>query len=73
VPFNPAQLFLKNQSMLSVTSTTRRQLQDVLQLIARAQLKPVIAGELPLAQAAQAHAALEAGSTTGRLLLNPML
>lgn len=73
VPFNPAQLFLKNQSMLSVTSTTRRQLQDVLQLIARAQLKPVIAGELPLTQAAQAHAALEAGRTTGRLLLNPML
>jgi len=28
---------------------------------------------LPLAQAAQAHAALEAGNTTGRLLLNPML
>jgi acryloyl-coenzyme A reductase len=73
VPFNPAQLFLKNQSMLSVTSTTRRQLQDVLQLLQRDQLQPVIAGELPLAQAAQAHAALEAGTTTGRLLLNPTL
>jgi len=30
IPFNPAQLFLKNQSMLSVTSTSRNQLEDTL-------------------------------------------
>jgi len=35
VPFNPAQLFLKNVSMLSATSTTRRQLEDCLALVAR--------------------------------------
>ena len=35
VPFNPAQLFLRNQSMLSVNSTTRAQLEDVLALIVR--------------------------------------
>ena len=36
VPFNPAQLFLRNQSMLSVHSATRKQLEDVLALIGRA-------------------------------------
>ncbi|MGC1936837.1 MAG: alcohol dehydrogenase catalytic domain-containing protein, partial [Pseudolabrys sp.] len=34
VPFNPAQLFLKNVSMLSATSTTRKQLDDCLALVA---------------------------------------
>lgn len=35
VPFNPAQLFLKNVSMLSATSTTRKQLDDCLALVGR--------------------------------------
>ena len=42
VPFNPAQLFLKNVSMLSATSTTRRQLEDCLALVARGAVKPII-------------------------------
>ena len=42
VPFNPAQLFLKNVSMLSATSTTRRQLEDCLALVARGAVKPIV-------------------------------
>ena len=44
VPFNPAQLFLRNQSMLSVHSTTRAQLEACLTLLARGDLTPVVTG-----------------------------
>lgn len=71
VPFNPAQLFLKGVSMLSATSTTRKQLQDCLALVARGAVKPVVSQSLPLSEAARAHEQVEAGSVTGRILLKP--
>ena len=71
VPFNPAQLFLKNVSMLSATSTTRRQLEDCLALVAAGQVRPIVAEALPLAEAARAHELVEAGRVTGRLVLRP--
>lgn len=71
VPFNPAQLFLKNVSMLSATSTTRRQLEDCLALVARGAVKPVISMALPLEEAAKAHALVEAGKVQGRIVLRP--
>ena len=71
VPFNPAQFFLKNQSLFSVTSTSRTQLEDVLTLMQRGQVTPVIERKLPLSEVAQAHQAVEAGRTTGRWLLSP--
>jgi acryloyl-coenzyme A reductase len=71
VPFNPAQLFLKNVSMLSATSTTRRQLEDCLSLVARGAIKPIVSMALPLEQAAQAHELVEAGKVLGRVVLRP--
>lgn len=71
VPFNPAQLFLKGVSMLSATSTTRKQLQDCLGLVARGEVRPVVSQALPLEEAARAHTAMEAGATTGRIVLCP--
>jgi acryloyl-coenzyme A reductase len=71
VPFNPAQLFLKNVSMLSATSTTRRQLEDCLALVARGAVKPIIAMALPLEEAARAHELVEAGKVAGRIVLRP--
>jgi NADPH:quinone reductase-like Zn-dependent oxidoreductase len=71
VPFNPAQLFLKNVSMLSATSTTRRQLEDCLALVARGAVKPIISLALPLERAAEAHALVEAGKAAGRIVLRP--
>ena len=71
VPFNPAQLFLKNVSMLSATSTTRRQLEDCLALVARGAVKPIVSLALPLEEAAQAHQLLEAGKAAGRIVLRP--
>ena len=71
VPFNPAQLFLKNVSMLSATSTTRKQLEDSLGLVARGAIKPVISLALPLERAAEAHEMVEAGKAAGRIVLRP--
>jgi acryloyl-coenzyme A reductase len=71
VPFNPAQLFLKNVSMLSATSTTRRQLEDCLALVARGAIQPIVSMALPLEEAAKAHELVEAGKATGRIVLRP--
>jgi acryloyl-coenzyme A reductase len=72
VPFNPAQLFLKNQSMLSVTSTSKRQLEDVLQLLRQEKLTACIDQTYPLEEAHLAHTRLEGGSAIGRQLLTPI-
>ena len=71
VQFNPAQLFLRNQSMLSVHSTTRAQLEDVLALIARKALRPVTAGVHGLHEAAAVHERMERGGVPGRIVLRP--
>ncbi len=71
VPFNPAQLFLRNISMLSATSTTRKQLEDCLELVRRGQVKPIIDRELPLERAAEAHDLVERGAVAGRIVLRP--
>jgi D-arabinose 1-dehydrogenase-like Zn-dependent alcohol dehydrogenase len=71
VPFNPAQLFLRNQSMLSVHSTTRAQLEDVLTLVSRGDLRPVITGVHGLDEVAAVHERMERGSVPGRIVLRP--
>jgi acryloyl-coenzyme A reductase len=71
VPFNPAQLFLKNISMLSVSSTSRFQLQQSLELVARGAIKPMVSQRLPLADARLAHTMVEKGEVAGRIVLQP--
>jgi NADPH:quinone reductase-like Zn-dependent oxidoreductase len=71
VPFNPAQLFLRNQSLLSVHSGSRRQLADCLDLMARGQLRAVVDGVRPLAEIRDVHARVERGGVTGRVVVRP--
>ena len=71
VPFNPAQLFLRNQSMLSVHSTTRRQLEDCLTLVARGDVRPVISGIHSLSEIRQVHERVERGGVPGRIVVRP--
>ena len=71
VPFNPAQLFLRNQSMLSVNSTTRAQLEDTLALIARGAIRPVISGVERLRDVAAVHERMERGGVAGRIVVRP--
>lgn len=71
VPFNPAQLFIRNQSMLSVMSTTREQLVQVLALMGRNRIQAIVGGCVALEEAAQAHAIVESGRVVGRMLISP--
>jgi acryloyl-coenzyme A reductase len=71
VPFNPAQLFLRNQSMLSVHSTTRTQLEDTLALIARGDIRPVISGIHGFEDIAAVHQRMERGGVSGRIVIRP--
>jgi acryloyl-coenzyme A reductase len=68
---NPAQLFLRNISILSAKGVSRAQLADALDLVARRRIKPVVEDVRRLEDAAEAHRLLEAGATTGRLVLSP--
>src|ERR1700688_4213876 len=68
---NPAQLFLRNISILSAKGVSRSQLADALDLVARPRVKPVVDRVLPLEAAAEAHRLVEAGLSTGRLVLKP--
>lgn len=71
VSFNPAQIFMKDVTIRSAKSTSRRQLQDALDLVARGLVKPWITDVMPLARAADAHRIVEAGRSVGRVLLAP--
>jgi D-arabinose 1-dehydrogenase-like Zn-dependent alcohol dehydrogenase len=71
IPFNPAQLFLKNQSMLPVTSVSRNQLEDVLGLMGRGEVKAMVTLSLPLEEAGKAHTLVESGRAAGRVVLRP--
>lgn len=73
VPFNPAQIFSRNLSLLSAVSTTRQQLVECLELVRRGQVSPVISEVLPLHEAARAHELVEAGRALGRIVLRPDL
>jgi acryloyl-coenzyme A reductase len=69
---NPAQLFLRNISILSAKGVSRSQLADALDLVARRRIKPAVDRIYPLEGAAEAHRLVEAGLSTGRHVLTPM-
>jgi acryloyl-coenzyme A reductase len=69
VPFNPAQLFLKNQSMLSVHSTSRVQLEDSLALIASGAIRPVVTEVCGPQDLPDVHRRMERGGVAGRIVI----
>jgi len=68
---NPAQLFLRNISILSAKGVSRAQLADALDLVARRRVRAAVEAVYPLDGAAEAHRLVEAGLSTGRLVLKP--
>ena len=71
IKINPAQLFLRNISILSAKAVSRSQLADALDLVALRRIKSAVEGVYPLEAAAEAHRLVEAGLSTGRLVLRP--
>ncbi len=71
VQFNPAQLFLNGISLLSATSTTREELRLSLDLLRTGAIRAVLGPAVALQDVGAAHALVEAGAATGRVLLDP--
>jgi D-arabinose 1-dehydrogenase-like Zn-dependent alcohol dehydrogenase len=71
IPFNPAQLFLRGVSMLSATGTTRQELIDTLDLLARGEVRAQIGERFPLADIVAAHRLVESGRALGRVIVKP--
>jgi len=72
ISINPAQLFLRNISILSAKGVSRAQFADALDLVARRRIRPIVEDVWPLEQAAEAHRRVEAGLSSGRLVLSPV-
>jgi D-arabinose 1-dehydrogenase-like Zn-dependent alcohol dehydrogenase len=62
---------MRDISIKSAKSTSRKQLQDSLELVRQGLVKPVISMSLPLEEAPRAHELVETGKAFGRVLLKP--
>ncbi|HKJ01818.1 MAG TPA: zinc-binding dehydrogenase [Longimicrobiales bacterium] len=64
-------VFWKQLSILGSTMGTPAEFREVMRLVFRGRLKPVIHETLPLAEARRAHEMLEGGGVFGKLVLTP--
>lgn len=71
VSINLWNLFVKEQMLIGSFAGTRRDLEHVIDLAAQGMLRPVIHDRFELADAAQAHEAMEDRGVFGKLLLIP--
>jgi alcohol dehydrogenase, propanol-preferring len=71
--FNPDQRFIQGMEirLVGARGNTRQELSEVVRLVARHQLHPLIAGTFPLEQVNEALTKLATGEVTGRIVLVP--
>ena len=71
ISFNPAWLLLRNTRLLGSNSSTRRELDEVVRMVDRGLIKPVIDRTMPLEDAPVAHRRVMTAEATGRIVLAP--
>lgn len=71
ISFNPAWLLLRSTALLGSNSSTRRELDEIIKMVDRGLLKPVIDKTMPLEDAAAAHRRVMTAEATGRVVLTP--
>ncbi|MCA9771195.1 MAG: zinc-binding dehydrogenase [Myxococcales bacterium] len=71
VSVNLGLLVVGGASVIGSDALARRAVRDAVGLVAQGKLRPVVAGTLPLAKAAEAHRTLEERGVFGRLVLVP--
>lgn len=64
-------IYRRGLELRSAVSTSRRQLELALRMVADGKVKPMVERTMPLADAAEAHRLIEAGQVTGRIVLVP--
>jgi D-arabinose 1-dehydrogenase-like Zn-dependent alcohol dehydrogenase len=70
-PIAPGRLIYRRLRMIGSGTPTLPDVRDVIAAMATGTVRALVAEELPLEQAAQAHERLEAGGTLGRFVLTP--
>ena len=68
-PFNPALSILKELDFIGSAHATLNDLRTVIRLVAEGKITPEIGRVMPMREAAEAHRAMEAKETTGRVVL----
>ncbi|MCP5379995.1 MAG: alcohol dehydrogenase catalytic domain-containing protein [Novosphingobium sp.] len=68
-PFNPALSILKELEFIGSAHATLNDLRKVIRIVADGKVRPQIGRVMPVAQAAEAHRAMEAKEITGRVVL----
>jgi acryloyl-coenzyme A reductase len=71
ISFNPAWLLLRSTALLGSNSSTRRELDEIIKMVDRGVLKPVVDKKMPLEEAAAAHRRVMTAEATGRVVLTP--
>jgi acryloyl-coenzyme A reductase len=71
ISFNPAWLLLRNTRLLGSNSSTRRELDEVVKMVDRGLIKPVIDRTMALEDAPAAHQRVMKAEATGRVVLMP--
>jgi acryloyl-coenzyme A reductase len=71
VQINPAHLVLKEVELLGSLNSTRRELQQVIELVEQEKIKPVVFSKLPLEGARDAHEMIYRKKPIGRVILTP--
>ena len=64
-------IYRRGLEIRSAVSTSRRQLQMALRMVAAGQIRPLVAKTLPLSEAAEAHRISESDELMGRVVLIP--
>lgn len=68
-PFNPALSILKELEFIGSAHATLNDLRKIIRIVAAGKVRPQIGRVMPVAQAAEAHRAMEAKEITGRVVL----
>jgi NADPH:quinone reductase-like Zn-dependent oxidoreductase len=71
ISFNPAWLLLRNTRLFGSNSSTRRELDEVVRMVDRGLIKPVIDRTMTLEDAPAAHQRVMTAEATGRVVLTP--
>lgn len=71
VPLDLIELFREERSVIGCARATEPELRQVIELVGRGELTPVVSDRLPLGEAAAAHRLLEERRQFGKVLLRP--
>jgi NADPH:quinone reductase-like Zn-dependent oxidoreductase len=71
VEIDIATIYRRGLRILSAVSTSRRQLEMALRMVAMGEVKPMVDRTMPLEQAIEAHRLVESNAVAGRIVLVP--